>query len=259
MNLPINEGDRPSLLALGRLTSGELDEAAASALREQLGDAETAVLDEIEAARRQVRPFDAAALRARAASGEAPGVPVPANRTGSKAWASLFVVVAVAAAVLFGVVVTLQPGAGPERADISFRSGDALQLFVLDGARLAPWDGDALQEDDVVGFRVNATGHRSVVLVSVDHTGHVEVYWPEDGRGSEPLTGSGMVSLEGTLTLDDLQGSEAFVAVFDTAAHTAAAQAERAFADGGLQGVRAWADATAGVAAVAVPRGEGVR
>jgi len=254
MNLNINEGDRPSLLELGRLASHELSDDEAAALDARLGANERDVLDQIEAARQRVRPFDAASLRQRATAlvPAAPDTPEPANRSGRGLWMALF---AVAAAVLLGVVLTVQPGAPPP-ADITFRSGDAMQLYVLDGDHLLPWNDEALTEGDVVGFKVNATGSRSVVLLSVDHTGHIEVYWPEDGRGSEPLLGGGMVALQGTLVLDDHQGSEAFVAVFDTRADTAVAQAERAFADGGLAGIEQWAADTAGVDAVAVPRGE---
>jgi len=260
MSLNVNEGDRPSLLGLGRLASGELDATATAAVEGQLSDADRLVLEEIEAARSQVAPFDAAALRRRASPApsvtEAPAVPTPANRSGRGLWLSLL---ALAALLLGGLVVSMQVPTTPERPDIQFRSGDALQVFVLEGKALVAWGGERLGEDTVVGFKVNATGRRGVVLLSVADDGEVDVFWPEGGRGMEPLRGQGLVPLDGTLILDDLQGSEAFVAVFDTAADTAVDQAERAFADGGLRGVRQWADATAGVDAVAVPRGQEVR
>ena len=86
MNLPVNEGQHPSRLELDRLHTGELTDAEAEALRARVGDREQAHLDAVEAARGQVRPFDAAAIRAhprRGRLGNAGGwLPGPGHRPG---------------------------------------------------------------------------------------------------------------------------------------------------------------------------------
>jgi hypothetical protein len=249
MNLHPNDGDRPSLLQLGRLASGELDDAEADALRARLDDQGRATLAEIEAARHQVRPFDATALRQRAADAQpAPSVPAPANR----AWLGAFV--ALAAALLVGLAVALAPSVPP--ADITFRSGDALSAYVLDGRQLVPWEGQALGDGATVGFQVGATGHRGVVLLSVDPSGAVTTFWPEHGDAPEPLRGDGMVALPGTVVLDAQQGREVFVAVFDHDVPTAEAKVAQAHELGGVDGLLRWADDAEGVAAIAIVRGE---
>ena len=250
-----NDGDRPSLLELGRLAAGELDDAQASALRDRLDADSQRTLDEIEAARGQMPAFDAEALRRRAATVvQAPSpTPAPANR----AWLGAFV--ALAAALLVGLAVALQPPATVEPTDIAFRSGDALQVYVLQGRSLVAWEGQALGDRAVVGFQVHATGHDGVVLRSVDPSGAVTTFWPAEGDEAEPLAGAGMVPLKGSVTLDDQEGREVFVAVFDHDVPLAEAKVRQAHELGGTDGLLRWADEAAGVAAVAVERGEGLR
>jgi len=258
MNLPINEGQHPSRLELDRYHTGELEAAEAEALEAQLGEREQAHLAEVESARQQVRPFDAAALRARArgsAAQPAPSTPAPANRPWM--WVAPLLL---AAAVLLAVLVP-RGGAGtgttapsdPDVPDIRFRGGD-VQLFVADGGHLVPWDGEALFEGDVIGFRVDATNHDHVVVVSVDGEGHASVLWPEGDALYEPLRGDGQVPLPGTLTLDDAPGPETFVAVYDTPAPDALARARHVHRQEGAQGLLRWADAEALVDAVQVER-----
>lgn len=254
MDLTPNDGDRPSLLALGRLASGELPEAEAEALRASLDDAARQTLADIEAARPQVAPFDAAALRQRAAGSPAlatpPPTPTPANRT----W--LVATVAFAAMLLLGLAVVLQPAVGPEpRNEVRFRSSDTVQLHVLEGRTLVPWRSGPLAGGDTVGFQVAATGHDRVVLLSVTDAGDVQVLWPEAGEAGEPLQGDGLVGLPGSLVLDDHEGREAFVALFDHDVPLAEKKVRQAFELGhGLDGVLRWVGDTEGVDAVAVER-----
>jgi len=257
MNLPVNEGQHPSRLELDRLHTGELTDAEAEALRARVGDREQAHLDAVEAARGQVRPFDAAAIRARASSSvEAPpATPEPANRP---IWIWVAPVL-LAAAVLVAFLMPRPEGTGvhapqdPSAPDIRFRGGD-VQLFIADRGTLIPWEGEALGEGDVVGFRVDATDHDQVVLLSIDGEGHVSVLWPEGDALYEPLRGEGQVPLPGTLTLDDAPGPETFLAVYDTPAPDAVARARHVHAREGGEGLLRWADAEDLVDAVQVER-----
>jgi hypothetical protein len=260
MNLPINEGQRPSRLELDRYHTGELTPSEAEALEGRLGDPEHAHLAEVASAKQHVRPFDAAALRARAMAGgtslqAAPATPAPANRP-SWLWVAPLLL---AAAVLLAVLVPWGEGTGtvapsdPAIPDIRFRGGD-VQLFVADRGALAPWDGEALGEGEVVGFRVDATGHDHVVIVSIDGEGHATVLWPEGDALFEPLRGEGQVPLPGTLTLDDAVGPETFLAIYDTPAPDALARARHVHRQEGAEGLLRWAEAEALVDAVQVER-----
>lgn len=248
MTLPApNEGERPSRFLLARYATGELSAEEAAALEARLDDEARAWLAELEATRSAVPAPDVAALRRRA------GAPVegaaPANNT---RWYGLVMLV-LAAVVL--AVVTIGRVTAPTGPDIRFRTGDALVVHRLDQGRLVPYEpGVAVGEGDVLGFKVGATGHRTVVLMSVDASGRVEVYWPESGTAGEPLRGDGLVPLPGSLTLDDARGPEVFVAVFDSDVAQARSDLEHTWQIGGVVGVLDWASAVADVDAVEVTR-----
>ncbi|MCA9491454.1 MAG: hypothetical protein KC621_16090 [Myxococcales bacterium] len=243
MNLSdTNEGQRPSRLLLGRYASGELSPHEAAELEARLDDRARAVLAEIEAAKAQVPPLDLAALRRRADE------QAPANNVRWYGLATL----ALAAVVLVMFLAFGRPDAGP---DVRFRTGDTLQVHRLDGQHLVPYQqGLAVGSGDVLGFKVVATGHTSVVVMSVDGNGRVQVYWPEEGEVAEPIEADGLLALPGSLTLDDAPGPELFVAVFDTDVPEARTALEHAFQSGGPAGVLDWARAAAGVDAVEVTR-----
>ncbi len=260
-----NEGQMPSRLELDRYHTGELSPDEREALEARIGEREQAHLDAVEEARSQVRPFDAAALRARAGAPtsvveEPPALPSPANRP---AWMWAAPLLLAAAAVLLFLVPRPQ-GSGsvapsdPAAPDIRFRGGE-VQLFVADRGRLVAWAGEPLGDGDVVGFRVNATDHDHVVLLSVDGEGHTTVLWPEGDALFEPLRGSGQVPLPGTLTLDDAPGPETFLAVYDTPAPDALARARVVHEREGHDGLLRWAEAESLVDAVQVDRLDGVR
>ncbi len=252
-----NDGQRPSKFLLDQLATGELDGAEADAVKATLDDGSRAHLDALEAARGVVAPFDTAALRARAASLDASvdaavstHAPQPANNT--RAWRVWAPLIALAAVFAVAVLPGLLP-ADPDGA-VEFRSGDTLAAFQLHGEVLEPYAGSPVGDGDVLGFKVSATRHRSVVVLSVDGRGQVSVFWPESGSAAEPISGDGLVELEGTVVLDGAPGPEVFVAVFDADVPEARSEVERAFQSGGHQGLVEWAQLTEGFDAVKVQR-----
>lgn len=250
---------RPSKLELDRYLTGELDDAEARDLEARLDDRARAHIAAVEAARSEIPPVDVAALRARAAAqpgpvlAPAPAQPAPANNTRSWRWAGPTLLSLAAAALLW---LGVGRGVGPEPEILIPRAGgSALIVHQAHGGRLAAYaPGTPVGEGDVLGFQVNATGHDGVVLLSVDGTGTVSVFFPASGPDALPLQGEGIVPLEGTVTLDGAPGPEIFLAVFDTSPRDATALVERAFSAGGHEGLLELARAEAKIDAVEVTR-----
>ena len=248
MTIEPNEGDRPSLLQLGRWHTGESPDAAAALAA--VSPSARATLTEMEAARAKIRPFDASSLRARAARVDV--APAPTPRAANRPWLA---VVALLAAVVVATLLIPRPSPTEElpEAGVRFRGG-GVQVYTLDGRALAPWDGEAVRPGDVLGFKVDGTDRRGVVLLSVDGAGQVSVLWPEGDAPAEPLRGDGLVALPGTLTLDDAPGPEVFVAVYDQGRDDAVQRAQQVFASEGANGLLRWAESERSVDAVLVPR-----
>lgn len=246
--LPDNDGERPSRLLLARYATGELTGDERAAIEQWLADHPEgrAFLDEIEAARGQVAPFDAADLRRRASPvAEVPEVPVPANRPFPLRWLIPVLVAALA-------LVVFLPRFHPDetaRTPISVRiKGDqSLFLYRLKGEELVPYRGEKLGKGDVVGFRVVPGGHSKVVLLSIDGTGTATVFYPQAGETEPPLpAGPGDVPLPLTVTLDGAPGPEVFVTLFDVDPARARTEALAAFQAGGAKGLEQWARAQHG-------------
>lgn len=239
----VNDGQRPSRLALDRYATGELSAEEAAALGARLDAPAQRHLDTLEEAKRAMPPLDLARVRQRAAALEAPPA---ANNT--RNWV---VGLLLAAVLLLGVLpAALRPDPG-----VRFRTGDGFELFQQSGESLVPYTrGTPVGERDVLGFRVVATGHTGVVVLSVDGTGRVSVFYPESGEQPEPLDGDGFVPLPGTVVLDGAPGPEVFVAVFDESVSAARSEVERTFQAGGHPGLVEWAEASADVAAVEITR-----
>ncbi|MEQ1571669.1 MAG: hypothetical protein ABMA64_38930, partial [Myxococcota bacterium] len=237
-NARVNDGARPSHLALDRYATGELTDDERAALEPRLTDAGRAHLAAVERSRSEVAPFDADALRRRARS-VVDQAPPTAGANNTRLFAGAFGLLAVAAVALIAVT-----GLGPDdpaRPEVRLRTGDAIELYEQRGDQLQPWGGAPLGAEDVVGFKVGATGHSGVVVLSVDGAGVVSVFWPAAGDAPERITGDGLVPLPGTLTLDGAPGPELFVAVFDRAVPQAKAELERVYREGGPGAVVSWA------------------
>lgn len=238
MDLVINDGERPSGLRIDQHLTGEIDDPEVAALLAAEPDRA-----DLDAARAAVGPFDASALRARAAV-----EPVAANNTRFYGLVGLLL-----AAVLLLVAAPLL-ATGPAPVDPTYVGvrGSALSVFHLQAGELRPYDDRALGEGDVLGFRVDPGAHRDVVVLSVDGTGAVSVFWPASGDDAEPVRGPG--ALPGTVVLDGAPGPEVFVAVFGTTVPDARDAARRAWQSGGTEGVLDWARSTGDADATVVSR-----
>ncbi len=252
MMMDINEGNRPSRLSLDRYATDELSGADRQVVADFLVEhaAAQAHLEAIEIARTEIAAFDASALRARAATliDEVPANPAPANRPAAH-W--LAPVLLLAALVLVALVPMLQP---EPSAYTTIRSSEHLKVYQLEENQLHPYEGNALGNGDILGFKVATAGHRTVVLLSVDGNGAVSVFYPENGVDPLPLNGNGIMALPGSVILDSAPGPEIFFAVFDTPVADARDEAARAWQAGGMEGLSDWIDNDADVAGVAVER-----
>jgi hypothetical protein len=253
MTLIPNDGSRPSRLALDRYATGELDPQEAAAVEAALDDHARAHLAAVERTRAELPELDVAHLRRRADVEAASPAATPANDSQGFRWMGPIALVFAAAVALVIAVPRLTRTDPP---DVLFRGGEQLTVFEVQGDTRAPYEpGQPLGEGDVVGFGVTASGHDSVVLVSIDGTGGLAWFFPETAGGAPvPLETDGVVALPESITLDGAPGPEVFVAVFDRPAAEAAAEVERAYAEGGHEGLVRWAEATPGVEAVEVTR-----
>ncbi len=237
MDLNLNDGDRPSKLVLDRLATGELPMEQAEKLRADLSPEALAHLDAVERSKQHILPFDADALRARSTrTADAP--PVLPKAANTRWFVSLLMI---AAALLVAVLVIQSPETELPDHYIGVRGTAGLTVHQLQGDLMLPHQDQTVGEGDVLGFKVDGRGHQSVVLLSVDGTGALNVYWPERPGAAEPLQGHGDEALHGSLTLDDAPGPEVFIAVYDQPVQAATEQAARAWRDGGAHGLMQWA------------------
>lgn len=256
---------RPSRLLLDRYATGELSPDEAANVQARLDDAARVHLAAVEAV--DVPPVDVDALRARAAAmperepfdAYAPSSlgdpeetqPTPANRP-FPAWIRYLSLAVVAAVVLWAVVP--QPRLPGDDAPIVQTRGPALSLYVAVDGSLHPYRATPLGEGDVLGFEVAAQGHTGVVLLSVDGTDAVSVYYPTSGNDPEPLPEHPRYRIDGAVTLDGAPGPEVFLAVFDTPVDAVVREVTAVYEANGHAGLLAWADASERAAAVEIQR-----
>jgi hypothetical protein len=235
----LNDGQRPSHLELDRYATGEVQ------VEPRLDDASRRYLEALAETKRTMPALDIAAVRARAKALDTP----PAANNTRYYWVVAPVLLAVAA-LLFAL------GLQGEDPGVRFRtSGDGFALFQRSGEHLVAYEaGTPLGQGDVVGFKVVADGHREVVVLSVDGTGTVTVFYPEPGDRPEPLVGDGFVPLPFTVKLDGAPGPEVFLAVFDKGVSEARSEVERTFQAGGHTGLQEWARTAPDVGAVEITR-----
>lgn len=216
-----NDGGRPSRLQLDRHATGEtsLDVSDVS------DPAAAAHLAAVEAEKVRVAPFDFAAISARAATLEKAREPRAANRS----WALWLVpVLAIAAALLLVV----RP---PEPSNRTKGLAD-LDFLVLQNGQAVLGDPDGTyREGDRLQFAYRSAGQDRLLLLSVDGTGYVTVYYPDAGEAPVAIVPGERHVLDGSIILDDAPGPEVFVAFFGERWTRSLARetVERAFAEGG--------------------------
>jgi hypothetical protein len=248
-----NDGSRPSRLQLDRYATGELTPEERARVEASFDASSRAHLAAVEQARADLPPLDLALLRRRVVVEPATAHAAPVNDTRAfRRWWLAGLAVAAALAV-FVLAPRPDPGAPP---DIVFRGGDLLSVYAVEGSAQVPYvAGTPLGAGDAIGFAVDATGHSSVVLLSIDGAGTLTVFYPEQVTDDAfPIAGTGRVALPELVTLDDAPGPEVFVAALDRPTEEVANEALRVYGDGGHAALVEWAAATAGVDAVEVTR-----
>lgn len=226
----LNDGSRPSRLAISRQLAGEAPLPAPHADAPEVQDWGA----QVAAARPPA--FDPAALRARAAAlrDEAPapatsGVVLPFARRAAP-WVGAL---AALAAALFLVV---RP---PERDGSRLKGETRLEFYVQRDGHSFDGDPDAeVRPGDRLQFAFHPGAYGTVVLVGVDGTGTVQTYWPDDGGAPLAATPGERQLLDGSIQLDDAPGPEVFVAGFAGQAPAAlAAEVGDAWEAGGVEAI----------------------
>jgi hypothetical protein len=225
----INQGERPSRLELGQLFTGELDDDLAARIRGRVDERSQAStwLEGLAQARDEVAPFDAELLRKRAfriqeeeqrqAEREATRTQAPAR---SAWWRRFLPLTAMAAAAALAVVIVLpDPNArerhvvppGAERA----KGLGSLGFYVLRDEQVHPgsedevhWAGDRIQ------FSYRTVGWESLVVLSLDGRGELNLYYPAEGDAPVDVIPGERRMLDGSIILDDAPDFELILAYF---------------------------------------------
>lgn len=200
----INDGGRPSRLALGRDRTGE--QALPVSQRELPSSRAWAAA----VAASQPAPFDAARLRARAA--ELNDEVAPHSASGMllfRRWlpAAGLVLAAAAAFAIF-----MRP---PEMEGPNHIKGEAeLDFTLLREGQPTPGNvAEPVRAGDMLQFSYRGSSDQ-LVLVGVDGRGTVVAYYPDEGESPVRVIPGERHVLDGSILLDDAPGPEIFVAYF---------------------------------------------
>jgi hypothetical protein len=222
----INQGERPSRLELGQLFTKELDEEQAARIRDRATQQPRAAawLEGLEQARGQVAPFDPEILRKRAFRIQEDGqrqaereAPAPARRAW---WRPLWPVTAAVAAAVLAVVAVL-PGptarerhAVPPGAEGSKGQG-SLEFYLLRDDQVHPGSEDEVHwAGDRVQFSYRTVGWDSLVVLSLDGRGELNLYYPARGDVPVEVVPGERRMLDGSIILDDAPDFELVLAYF---------------------------------------------
>lgn len=223
---PVNDGSRPSRLALARAATGELPPVP--------GPEAERYAAELDAARAELAPFDATILRAAAARVESERPRVAPRPWYRRLW--VWPVLALAAALL--VVLPRGPTNRPKGSvDLDF-------LVLRDGQVQPGQPGGTYRAGDRLQFTYRADGLDSLVLLSIDGEGTLTVFYPSAGEEPAAVVPGDRHVLEGSIELDDAPGPEVFVAIFGPSSVSEAEElALEAYRSGGADGLEALAKA----------------
>lgn len=210
------KGRVPELL-LERLAAGELDDAAARAVRARL-EAEEGGLARLDAIRRSDEEVLAAYPPARMAKDIEDRLRVEQaaereRRRGAGVWIGLPAAAAVAALLLVVVVPRdVATGSDGDVETILTKGAEPrLRVFVRtpDGARALD-EGAVARRGDVLQLAYVAAGQAYGVIASVDGGGGVTLHLPHRGGPAVALERGGLVRLDSAFELDDAPGYERF-------------------------------------------------
>ncbi len=200
----INDGSRPSRLELGRHHAGE------QALDEGVTAQPEAARWLAEIAAAEPPPFDAEALRLRAARLQREADPENVVPLFRRLVPYIGATLAMAAAAMLAVNVP------PEKPGNRVKGQTELGFYVFrDGDAFPGTADDAVRAGDQVQFTYHPGGFSRLVVVGVDGNGTTQVYFPEPGESPMAVVPGEQHVLEGSILLDDAPGPEVFVAFFD--------------------------------------------
>ena len=198
MSFDINDGSRKSLLDKGRDLTGETDGPEDVAFAREVGDAAEHVVG-----------FDWEILKKRAArlEGEEQAYRAPES-TKPPWWRVVWLVPVMAAAFALMLFVRPEP-TNRAKGDVE------LEFMVLDQGEIRPGvEGEPLHAGDQIQFTYRAPGLDTLVLLSIDGSGTLTVFHPNQGDTPLSIIPGEKHVLDGSIILDDAPGPEVFVAVF---------------------------------------------
>jgi hypothetical protein len=224
----INTGERPSRLELGQLWAGERSDPDAEALRtkaqEQPGA--QAYLEALDQERGRVPPFDANILRSRAHAIEQDEQRATqrearqSRRLGARWWSALLPGLGFAAAAALAVVVLLPDASTRSRHVtpqqlVGTKGAATVEFFLLRDGEVHPGNEDELHwAGDRIQFRYRTLGESTLVLLSLDGRGDLNLYYPAAGDAPVPVVPGELRTLEGSIELDDAPDFELVLAYF---------------------------------------------
>ncbi len=200
--IELERHDGVSRLELGRMAAGEVERAEGPAL----------AAFEAEVASEALPSFDWVALEAASHRVDDPASDAE-HEPAAPWWQGWFRVLLPVAVALLAFVAIRTPD---EPTTFGTKGHADLDFYVEQDGSIRPGiEGETLAPGDRVQFTYRADGLDNLVLVNVDGTGALTVFYPEDPDG-EPLAvvPGGRQLLEGSIQLDDAPGPEVFVAVF---------------------------------------------
>ncbi len=236
-----NDGSRLSLLELGRRATGELE-----------GAVDPVSAEAFEASRAAVAPFDYEILRARAVRIEQDQPGTPSERPAAPSRRSWWMVLAPLAAAALALIMVQTP---TERLKGDETSAHIDFLVLQEGVVTEGGPATRVRAGDQIQFTATAQGFDTLVLLGIDGTGRVAVYWPAQGTEAMAIDPDETVLLDGSLRLDDAPGPEAYLAVFGVEdVDEAITMAEGTYGEGGLDALEALAQDRLDVDLVVVER-----
>ena len=207
----INQGERPSRLEIGRLHAGEIRGAEAERLRQRIQQDPLAQAwwQELDTSRSQMPPLDTEVVRSLAhrLQQDEPRPRHDGRRRSVWRWLTGGVVVAAAATL---ITLTVLPPSGNR-----VKGGADVDFYVLRDGEVHPGqEGELHLPGDRIQFTYRSNAYSSLVLVSLDGYGQVNLYYPAAGDDPVAVVPGERRVLPGSIQLDDAPDFDVFLAFF---------------------------------------------